>query len=77
MMECRIEAGDLGQFGEPRVKSLGEQDFLREVLGIERRQIPEVAYERRRDPHWLIVFWAAMHHSMADCSQLAFLDTRQ
>jgi hypothetical protein len=73
-MKSGIETGDLKQVGEPPMKCLGQQDFLRQMIGIERAELVQLINHRRGDALRFPVLRAAMDHAMPHGSQRATLD---
>ena len=78
MVKSRVETGHLGQVGKAAMKRLGQQDLLRQMLGIERTEPAQLLNHFRGDPLRLAEFRPAMHHAMPHRRQCvmpaAFLD---
>ena len=78
MVESGVETRHLRHVGEAAMKRLGEQDFFRQMLGIERAEPPQFLDHGRGDDLRLAVVRPAMHHAMPDSRQrvapAAFLD---
>ena len=78
MVKSRVETGHLRQVGKAAMKRLGQQDLLRQMLGIERTEPVQLLDHFRRDALRLAVLRPAMHHAMPHRGQRiapdAFLD---
>ena len=78
MVKSRVETRHLGQVGKPAMKRLGQQDLLRQMLGIEGAEPVQLLNHFRGDALRLAVLRPAMHHAMPHRGQgftpAAFLD---
>jgi len=74
-VECGIKTSNLRQAGKPPMKRLGQQNFLRQMLGVERFELMQFRHQLRRDALRFAVFRSAMHHPMPHGGQLAAADS--
>src|ERR1039458_4142717 len=79
MVEGRVETRDLGQVRKSAMELLGQQNLLRQMLGIEWTEPAQVLNHFRSDALWLAVFRPAVHNAMPHCDKCtmpaAFLDS--
>src|SRR5574338_367103 len=74
-MERGVETSNLRQTGKAPMERLGEQDFLRQMLRIKRREPMQFRYHLGSDALMLDKIRTAMHHAMAHASQSSRRDS--
>ena len=74
VMKGGIEAGHLQKIGKPVMKCLSQEDFFRQMIGIERLKLVQLGNHFRCDALGLAVLRSAVYHAVSHRSQFAALD---